>query len=559
MFKKFTISILIISVLFSFFLVPAFFAEESEVERINYYYYLRNKEGTTAKLTNAPASKIVPSNINDNDLSSIAQIEYTGAYNSETGLLDKSIYLVLDLGGSYSLKDISIKWYPTSKRCVKYIIEGSADDVTYTTIADHSDNVSIYDTIVDDELDVKARYLRIEILGNFRESDETRNGFFVISELTVNGVLDKNEPRLIPYSVDVTIKEGADGVITQPSIGVYPTEHLYDRDTSSLYEIQYSGAYKSDGTLEHPYYMVLDLGDVYTLDSFWISPYLNVKGLKFKVAVSEDNITYSDCFDYSDNSQIAIIEDSFDDVKGRYIRFEIFGNFKSDGTYNTYTYISELAVFGYSTKEEPKTEFTPQNPKIDYTYNLSNKDGATGNLTFTNAPNLNQVPENLKDGDLSTIAQIVYTGEYGEDLLKDSFYLVLDLGSVHDLEALLVKWYPTSKRCVKYIVSVSEDGENYTEALDYSTNTTMYDTITGDLTGLSGRFVRFEILGNYRNSDQTRNGYFVISEIELYGAKKDIPNPKTYDLYSGYILTFMFVVASAAVVVKKCTNYKLQY
>ena len=57
------------------------------------------------------------------------------------------------------------------------------------------------------------------------------------------------------------------------------------------------------------------------------------------------------------------------------------------------------------------------------------------------------------------------------------------MGSVHELEALLVKWYPVSRRCVKYIVSVSEDGENYTEVLDYSDNVTLYDTVTDDLQG----------------------------------------------------------------------------
>ena len=545
MFKKFAACMLICFVFATYLEISAIHAEVDAVERIEYYYYLQSQSGTTAKFTNAPGNPgIYPRYLNDNNPATIAQIEYSGAYDNETGLLEKSFYLYLDLGGTYALRDISVKWYPTSQRCVKYIIEGSTDGRTYATIADHSDNVTEFDTITDDNLNVKARYLRFEILGNYRQSDGTRNTYFVISELTVNGVLDSNSPKRIPYTVDLALKEGADGIITQPSINIYPTDNLYDKNLHSLYEIQYSGAFKPDGTLEYPYYMIINLGGLYELDSYFIAPYLDVKGLRFKVAVSEDNVTYYDCFDHSDNNRITITSDTFDEgVKARYVRFEICGNFKADGSYNTHTYISELAVFGTLIEEEPRTEFNPRNPKIAYTYSLKKKDGAEGVLFFTNAPDLNQVPENLNDGDLDTIAQIQYSGEYEGNLLKDSFYLILDLGSVHELEALLVKWYPVSRRCVKYIVSVSEDGENYTEVLDYSDNVHLYDTVTDDLSGLSGRYVRFEILGNYRATDQTRNGFFVISEIEVYGMERQEPNPQTFDM--NHFTAFIIVLTTA--------------
>ena len=55
------------------------------------------------------------------------------------------------------------------------------------------------------------------------------------------------------------------------------------------------------------------------------------------MAVSEDNVTYYDCFDHSDNNGITITSDTFaEGVKARYVRFEICGNFKADGSYNTY-------------------------------------------------------------------------------------------------------------------------------------------------------------------------------------------------------------------------------
>ena len=149
-------------------------------------------------------------------------------------------------------------------------------------------------------------------------------------------MLDSNSPKRIPYTVDLALKEGADGIITQPSINIYPTDNLYDKNLHSLYEIQYSGAFKPDGTLEYPYYMIINLGGLYELDSYFIAPYLDVKGLRFKVAVSEDNVTYYDCFDHSDNNRITITSDTFaEGVKARYVRFEICGNFKADGSYNT--------------------------------------------------------------------------------------------------------------------------------------------------------------------------------------------------------------------------------
>ena len=70
--------------------------------------------------------------------------------------------------------------------------------------------------------------------------------------------------------------------------------------------------------------------------------------------------------------------------------------------------------------------------KLSYEVSLRNKEGVDNNLFWT--PHSTYSLENLNDGDPSTINQVEYHGTTGEDmyednLLKDSFYIILDLNS----------------------------------------------------------------------------------------------------------------------------------
>ena len=75
--------------------ISAIHAEVDAVERIEYYYYLQSQSGTTANLQMLWKSGIYPRYLNDNNPATIAQIEYSGAYDNETGLLENHFTFIL--------------------------------------------------------------------------------------------------------------------------------------------------------------------------------------------------------------------------------------------------------------------------------------------------------------------------------------------------------------------------------------------------------------------------------------------------------------------------------
>ena len=97
--------------------------------------------------------------------------------------------------------------------------------------------------------------------------------------------------------------------------------------------------------------------------------------------------------------------------------------------------------------------------------------------------------ENLNDGDPDTINQVEYHSPTGEDmyenlLLKDPFYIILDLKKAYDLESIEINWYPKGGRCYKYIVSGSLDDKTYVEIANHADNVTEPNAIKDTFKGL---------------------------------------------------------------------------
>lgn len=151
--------------------------------------------------------------------------------------------------------------------------------------------------------------------------------------------------------------------------------------------------------------------------------------------------------------------------------------------------------------------------------------------------------ENLNDGDLTTIVQPVYKSLTGEDVyqtkgvLKDSFYIILEFESVYDLTSIAVCWFPGGGRAYKYNVEVSTDYNTWTKVADHSANVDTKDTIT-DTLNAQARFLRLEILGNYRSSDNSHSNFFPTSEITVKGTpaasqpsvEPNVPREIEYDV-----------------------------
>ncbi len=528
--------------------------EETEPAKLTYQTELKAQEGVTDSLSWTSAYPM--SGLWDGDPDTFVQIVYGGAYNPDSGKFNHSFYLDLDLGKVYDVSRLVINWYAASGRCVRYLVSASVDGEAYAPVADHRENLTVSSVLTDTfEEAVEARYIRIEIVGNYRERDDARNGYFILSELEVFGTLSDHELNqwgFLSYTAVAAAKEGADGVVSQPMLNSnYPAEHLWDGDTASLYEIQYSGEFGEDGLLKHPFTLTLDLGAVCEIRELAVSPYLGVKGVRYRVLVSEDGESYTDSFDHSGLNEIKTVTDSFAvGTKARYLQLEICGNFKSDGSHNTYTYLSEISVYGKVLPPDeagPGEEEDPDVVKLSFSAAAAAPNGADG---IVSQPFLNSVypAEHLWDGDPATLYEIQYSGEFGEDgLLKHPFTLTMDLGRLCRLESLTVSPY-LSVKGVKYKVLISKDGKTYTEAFDH-TDLTEIKTVTDSFAdGTEARYVQLAICGNFK-ADGTSNTYTYLSEIEIYGVP--LENPGTSDAQSAAFLSLCVFGAAVLTICRK--------
>jgi hypothetical protein len=367
-----------------------------------------------------PHSTYSLENLNDGDPSTINQVEYhgtTGEDMYEDNLLKDSFYIILDLAKVYDLESIEINWYPKGGRCYKYIIAGSIDDSTYTAIANHADNVTEPNAIKDTLNKVTVRYIRIEILGNFRPTDETHSEFFPVSEITVLGALAANQPeptatpvpgtesQKIDYIPDIQNSEGFENGLVWTS--AYPVENINDSFFNNVVQIEYSGWFDDEtGKLDEPFYIVLDLQKAYDLDSIDIYWFLKSdKYYMYKISTSMFDDEYVVQIDRSDNTDKGHLMDSFTGVTARYVRIEVLGNYMpSEELSNKYYAVNEINVFGKLSEVQPTQ--IPATPTI--TPQVTETPIVTFTPTATQKVNVNENSKGIKPIVIAAVLVIVF-------------------------------------------------------------------------------------------------------------------------------------------------------
>ena len=374
--KKHYILLLILIFCFTFSeLLPQM--ARAEAQPLTYETALRSTAPEKYRMYWTPHPDYSLENLNDGDPETIAQVEYhkadgTDSYNGD--LLEDSFYILLDLGAVYDLDSIAICWYPKGGRSYKYNIEISSDDLTYQKAADHSENVTDKETITDSLSGQSGRYIRIEIFGNYRDSDKTHSEYFPTSEITVKGVLSDHQPEVTSspapddnrLDYEITLYENAGNALNWTA--VYPIENINDGDLSTVVQAVYNGWYdETNGMLDEPFGFILDLGAVYDLDRIQVDWF--VKGDKYymyKVLVSCDDLTYTLCADHADNTKPGTIVDSLEGVSARYIQFEILGNYMpKEQDANIYYAIYDLGVYGVYSADQPTER--PATPTVQST------------------------------------------------------------------------------------------------------------------------------------------------------------------------------------------------
>lgn len=303
-------------------------------------------------------------NLNDGDTSTIVQPIYKSlnggeVYNAD-GILKESFYIVLDMEKVYALESIAVCWYPNGGRAYKYNVESSVDYITWTKLADHSTNVTEKDTITDSLNDQEARFIRLEIFGNYRESDNTRSNYFPTSEITLKGELSEQQPEATP-NIPTTELTGIEYDVELESeyafwTGAFPVENISDGNYSNCVQVETTGWFDAEtGILDEPFYLSIDLYAVYDLSQIRLDWMLkNDKYYMYNIYTSIDGDEYVLSVDHSKNTASGTITDELTDLSARYITIEVLGNYiPSEQTSNSYFALHELSIQGKISENQP--------------------------------------------------------------------------------------------------------------------------------------------------------------------------------------------------------------
>lgn len=158
--------------------------------------------------------------------------------------------------------------------------------------------------------------------------------------------------------------------------------------------------------------------------------------------------------------------------------------------------------------------------------------------SYQDNQNGNNPPEYMNDGDDTTRWAAGLTEDGGNTSYPQ--WVEIDLGDLYALDRIDVSWFQgsSSKRAYTYTVSVSEDGEDYRQAVDRSENTVV-GVVSDSLDGVKARYIRLDITGN---SEWSGSGSAAASiyEIRAYGEKTAAVEPadkealqKLYDQHKG--------------------------
>ena len=103
----------------------------------------------------------------------------------------------VDLGSSQSLSKAVINWYNSAGRSYQYLIEGSDDDVNYTTLVNNTNNTFFGDTT--DNFSVTNRYVRVTVTGC------PQGGFAAFYECSIYGAsAPPPPPPSVPTGLSAT-------------------------------------------------------------------------------------------------------------------------------------------------------------------------------------------------------------------------------------------------------------------------------------------------------------------------------------------------------------------
>lgn len=200
------------------------------------------------------------------------------------------------------------------------------------------------------------------------------SGYLWIEEY-INSIIPMPEPKPTPIpqppagTEKLLLSQGKTATASSSESGNEPVNAVDGNMTSTRW---------AAGTGVYPQWWKVDLGDIYNVlqvDGYWFKS--DSRAYKYKIEVSEDDITYTTVADRTDHSTYGSTSDAFS-AAGRYVKVTITGSTNTSAWASAY----EFRVFGSIPASEPEPEPKPgPNPPAAPPMVLFNSNFNGGNST----------------------------------------------------------------------------------------------------------------------------------------------------------------------------------
>ena len=164
---------------------------------------------------------------------------------------------------------------------------------------------------------------------------------------------------------------------------------------------------------------------------------------------------------------------------------------------------SNKEVTGGLVTEDMKVIVTSENGNTSQTYKLAKAFLSTNKQVTVSSNEGANLGSNAVDGDQNT-RWAASNGSYPQ-------HLIVDLGGVFTLDTIDISWYVSGTRSYKYNIYVGDANGEYQLAINRTSNTTS-GKVSDNLNGLTGRYIKVEVVGVSDGS-----GYASIYELVVTG------------------------------------------
>ena len=361
-------------------------------------------------------------------------------------------WIQIDLGQDNVICGLGISWHRGDERINSFVISISKDGKTFTNVySGKSDGSSLSEQNYNFEPKT-GRYVRVTVDGN------TQNNWVSISELKINGYKPITESCVASPISTVTASSSQAG---------FPSSNTVDNNANTIWSNYGVGSW-----------IQLDLGiskNICSVDIAWYKG--NQRQNNFEISTSLDGKSYKTVLSAKSSGNSLLYENYvFADTLARYVKITVNGN-----TQNNYASIAEIKVQVSSNQSQSQCVDAP----------IQNVKTSGSQVSFPGS--------NALDDNLDTRWSNNGVGSW----------IQLDLGTSKNLCSVNIAWYKGNERQNNFVISVSNDGEKFSDILTSKSSGSTMNSEKYKVTDTNARYLRITVNGNSQNT------YASITEISI--------------------------------------------